>query len=149
MTSLIACLFAKVTIHFEFDHFATAVSLRLNSFRHRLKVNFNATERQIPTLSRGLQSRLMAASHRIRLRLTIRLMANGSLHTSSVSRIRVNFLGFDRLPPYLKLFHFFFGFGFDWLPAYLKLFKVSWIAGVGVLAACGMTAVSHKPDRKP
>jgi len=45
-----------------------------------------------------------AASHRIRLRLTIRLMANGSLHTSSVMRIRVNFLGFDRLPAYLKLF---------------------------------------------
>ena len=45
-----------------------------------------------------------AASHRIRLRLTIRLMANGSLHTSSVGRIRVNFLGFDRLTAYLKLF---------------------------------------------
>jgi len=36
------------------------------------------------------------ASHRIRLRLTIRLMANGSLHTCSVGRIRVNFLGFER-----------------------------------------------------
>jgi len=75
-----------------------------------------------------------AASHRIRLRLTIRLMANGSLHTTSVGRIRVNFLGLDRLP------------------AYLKLFKVTWIAGVvgdGVLAACGKTAVGHKPDRKP
>jgi len=33
----------------------------------------------------------------------IRLMANGSLHTGSFARIRVNFLGFDRLPPYLKL----------------------------------------------
>ena len=49
-------------------------------------------------------SLLKAASHRIRLRLTIRLMANGSLHTSSVGRIPVNFLGFDRLPAYLKLF---------------------------------------------
>jgi len=39
-----------------------------------------------------------------RLRLTIRFMANGSLHTGSVGRIRVNFLGFDRLPAYLKLF---------------------------------------------
>jgi len=61
-------------------------------------------------------------------------MANGSLHTTSVGRIRVNFLGLDRLP------------------AYLKLFKVTWIAGVvgdGVLAACGKTAVGHKPDRKP
>ena len=48
--------------------------------------------------------KLKAASHRIRLRLTIRLMANGSLHTSSVGRVRVNFLGFDRLPAYLKLF---------------------------------------------
>ena len=37
------------------------------------------------------------ASHTIRLRLTIRLMANSSLHTSSVGRIRVNFLGFDRV----------------------------------------------------
>jgi len=46
---------------------------------------------------------LKAASHRIRLRLTIRLMANGSLHTGSVGRIRVNFLGFDRLPAYFKL----------------------------------------------
>jgi len=45
-----------------------------------------------------------AASHRIRLRLTIQLMANGNLHTSSVGRVRVNFLGFDRLPAYLKLF---------------------------------------------
>jgi len=34
---------------------------------------------------------LKTASHRIRLRLTIRLMANGSLHTSSVGRIPVNF----------------------------------------------------------
>ena len=49
-------------------------------------------------------SRRKAASHRIRLRLTIRLMANSNLHTSSVGRIRVNFLGFDRLPAYLKLF---------------------------------------------
>jgi len=35
---------------------------------------------------------------------------------------------------------------------YLKLFYVSRIAGVvgdGVLAACGKTAVGHKPDRKP
>jgi len=31
-------------------------------------------------------------------------MANGSLHTISVGRIRVNSLGFDRLPAYLKLF---------------------------------------------
>jgi len=45
-----------------------------------------------------------AASHRIRLRLTIRHMANGSLHTSSVVRIRVNVFGFDQLPAYLKLF---------------------------------------------
>jgi len=70
---------------------------------------------------------LKAASHRIRLRLTIRLMANGSLHTCSVGRTRVNFLDFDRLP------------------AYLKLFQVSWIASVvgdGVLAACGKTAVT-------
>ena len=36
-------------------------------------------------------------SHRIRWRLTVRLMANGSLHTGSVGRIRVTFLGFDRL----------------------------------------------------
>jgi len=49
-------------------------------------------------------SSLKAASHRIRLRLTIRPMANSSLHTSSIGRIRVNFLGFDRLPAYLKLF---------------------------------------------
>ena len=41
---------------------------------------------------------LKAASHGIRLRLTIRIVANGSLHTGSVARIRVNFLGFDRLP---------------------------------------------------
>jgi len=34
---------------------------------------------------------LKAASHRIRLRLTIRLMANGSLHTGSVGHTRVNF----------------------------------------------------------
>jgi len=47
---------------------------------------------------------LKAASHRIRLRLTIRIMANGSLHTIFVGRIRVNFIGFDRLPAYLKLF---------------------------------------------
>jgi len=48
--------------------------------------------------------KLKAAPHRIRLRLTLRLMANGSLHTTSVGRIRVNFLGFDRMPAYLKLF---------------------------------------------
>jgi len=42
----------------------------------------------------------------MRLRLTIRLVANGSLHTSSVGRIRVNFLGFDRLPAYLNCFKF-------------------------------------------
>jgi len=42
-----------------------------------------------------------AASQRILLRLPIRHMANGSLHTSSVGRIRVNFLGFDRLPAYV------------------------------------------------
>ena len=47
---------------------------------------------------------LKAASHGIRLQLAIRLMANGSLHTSSVGRVKVNFLGFDRLPAYLKLF---------------------------------------------
>jgi len=41
--------------------------------------------------------RVKAVSHRIRLRLTIRLMAKGSLHTNSVGRIRVNFLSFDRL----------------------------------------------------
>jgi len=45
---------------------------------------------------------LKAASHRIRFRLTIRLVANGSLHTGSVGSIRVNFLGFDWLPAYLK-----------------------------------------------
>jgi len=45
-----------------------------------------------------------AASHRIRLRLTIRFMANGSLHSGSVGRVPENFLGFDRLPAYLKLF---------------------------------------------
>jgi len=42
--------------------------------------------------------RFKAALHRIRSRLTIRLMANGSLHTGSVTRIRMNFLGFDRFP---------------------------------------------------
>jgi len=46
----------------------------------------------------------MAASHRIWLQLTMQLMANGSLHTGSVGRVRVNFLGFDWLPAYLKLF---------------------------------------------
>jgi len=55
------------------------------------------------TEAQALRS-VKAASNRIRLRLTIRLMANGSLHTSSVGRIRVNFLSFDRLPAYLKLF---------------------------------------------
>ena len=50
-------------------------------------------------LSTQPQLCLKAASHRIRYRL----MANGSLHTGSVARIRVNFLGFDRLPAYLKL----------------------------------------------
>ena len=44
------------------------------------------------------------ASHRIWIWLTIRLMTNGSLHTTSVGRIRVNFLGFNRLLAYLKLF---------------------------------------------
>jgi len=29
-------------------------------------------------------------------------VANGSLHTGSVGSIRVNFLGFDWLPAYLK-----------------------------------------------
>jgi len=43
-------------------------------------------------------------SHRIRLRLAIRLMANGSLHTVSVGPIGMNFLGFDRLPSYLNCF---------------------------------------------
>jgi len=37
------------------------------------------------------------ASHRIRLRLTNRLTPNGSLQTSSIGRIRQNFLGFERL----------------------------------------------------
>jgi len=52
---------------------------------------------------RAMVTPLKAASHRIRLRLTIRLMANDSLHTGSVGRIRVNFLDFDRLPAYLKV----------------------------------------------
>ena len=68
--------------------------------------------------------------HRIRLQLSIRLMAKGSLHTSSIGGIRVNFLCFYRLPDYLKLF-----FG-------------SRIVGDGVLTACGKTAVGHKPERK-
>jgi len=63
-----------------------------------------------------------AASHRIWLRLTIRLMANGSLHTSSIGRIPLNFLGFDRLPAYLKLF---------------QVSRISGVVGFGVLAACG------------
>jgi len=33
----------------------------------------------------------------------IRLMANGSLHTCIIGRIRVNFLGFDRLSGLLKI----------------------------------------------
>jgi len=42
--------------------------------------------------------------------------------------------------------------GFDRLPAYLKLFQVSRIVaavGDGVLAACVKTAVGRKPVRKP
>ena len=46
---------------------------------------------------------LKAASHRILLWLTIRLMANGSLHTCSVGHIRVNFPSFDRLSGLLKI----------------------------------------------
>jgi len=49
-------------------------------------------------------------------------MANGSLHTSSIGRIPVNFLGFDRLPAYLKLF---------------QVSRISGVVGFGVLAACG------------
>ena len=48
------------------------------------------------------QARFRAASHRTWLRPAIRLMAKGSLHTGSVSRVRVKFFGFDRLPAYLS-----------------------------------------------
>ena len=77
------------------------------------------------------QRRLKVASHRIRLRLTIRLMANGSLHTGSVGRIRVDFLVSDRLPAHLKLF---------WVS------RIAAAVGDGVLAACGKTDVGH-PSR--
>ena len=77
---------------------------------------------------------LKAASHRIRLRLTIRLMANGSLHTVSVGPIGMNFLGFDRLSAYLKLFY---------------VSRIAVVVGDGVLTACGKTDVGHKPVRKP
>jgi len=80
-------------------------------------------------------AKLKAASHRIRLQLTIRLMANGSLHTSSVGRIRMNFLGFDRQSGLLKI-------------VLSKPDCRCCTVGDGVLAACGKTAVGHKPDRK-
>jgi len=61
-------------------------------------------------------------------------MANGSLHTVSVGPIGMNFLGFDRLQAYLKLFY---------------VSRIAVVVGDGVLAASGKTAVGHKPDRKP
>ena len=77
---------------------------------------------------------LQVASHRIGLRLTNRFMANGSLHTCSVGLIRLNFLGFERLPVYLKL---------------VEVCRIAVVVGNGVLAACGKTDVGHKPVRKP
>ena len=61
-------------------------------------------------------------------------MANGSLHRVSISLIGINFLGFDQLLTYLKLFY---------------VSRIAVVVGDGVLAACGKTDVGHKPVRKP
>jgi len=71
---------------------------------------------------------LKVTSHRIRLRLTNRLMANGSLRTCSVGRIRLNFLGFDRLPAYFKL---------------VEVSRIAVVVSDGVLATCVKTAPSN------
>ena len=46
----------------------------------------------------------------------------------------MNFLGFDRLQAYLKLFY---------------VSRIAVVVGDGVLAACGKTDVGHKPVGKP
>ena len=77
---------------------------------------------------------LKAASHRIRLRLMIRLMVKGSLPTCSKNAITDN----------------------TGNPAYLKQFEVSWkpfetekIHPDKANGACVKAAVGHKPDGKP
>ena len=67
--------------------------------------NLGGLSPQKPPVAKGQSKNSFTAyTKRVKaaLRLTIRVMANGSLHTGSVDCIRVNFLGFDRLPAYVN-----------------------------------------------
>jgi len=61
-------------------------------------------------------------------------MANGSLHRVSISLIGINFLGFDQLLTYLKLFY---------------VSRIAVVVGDGVPAAYERTDIGHKLVRKP